>query len=725
MNSYNLGISGSWLLLILLLLISATFTLFTYYRTNPPINRGKKTFLIGLRTLALSLLIFSLFEPVLTGIRSKIIAPKIAVLYDNSLSMKLEDAGGERINKYKSAVNNSKLNDYDKDNIIYRKFGETSKIVKNFSFDSLNFNDNLTDLSTALNSLFSSKQDENVKAIVLFTDGAFNTGTNPLYSAEELSLPIFTVGIGDSTEPKDISVQSLILNEVAYIDNPVPINVNIKANGYNGEELSVSIFDNNKLLENKKLKLESDFYEGTIYFTYLPKEAGNRKITVKIDDKKGEITLRNNSISEFIKVLKNKRIISIFGGAPNADLSFVKQHLNTMKGVEVKEFVQSSGSSFYKMPTENEINSTELFILIGFPVVSTPEGILDKISKELSLGKPVLLITSLNTDFTKLRKLEEYLPFNTASSRPMEFSITSDFNVKAVSSPLIRINGTDDDIEKWKNLPPVFRTETFVRPKPESEIIATFKVNNVPLNEPFIISRNMNTRKSVAVIGYGLFRWKLLGYGSELSKGNTEPFDGFTTFLDNSLRWLSVSDLSKRVTIATTKKNYSKGEKIEFTAQVYDGSYLPVDNAMVNVSVSGNNESRNLNLVSTGNGRYYSSLDGLPSGDYAFSGDVVRNSQKIGSDDGRFSIGNVDSEHRNLRMQSGLLRAMSESSGGKFYNYDDVSNIINDIKSLQNFKPKPLTLRNDFALWNYAWVLIIALLLFALEWVIRKRAGMI
>ncbi len=725
MNSYNLGIQGSGLILILLLIIASFFTIFIYLRTNPPINKGKKFLLISLRTLALLLLIFALFEPVITGVRSKIIEPKIAVLLDNSLSMKLEDASGDRLSKYKNVFNDSKLSDYDDENIIFRKFGESSQLVQNFKFDSLDFNDNQTDITTAIHSITQAKQNDNVKALVIFTDGAFNTGSNPIYAAEELSLPIFTIGIGDSAEPKDISVQALILNEIAYIDNPVPINVNIKANGYKGEDLKISIFDNNKLLETKELHLEDDFYESTVYFTYLPKEAGNRKITVKIDDKKDEISYKNNSISEFIKVLKNKRIISIFAGAPSGDLSFVKQFLSDLKGVEVKEFVQSQGSNFYTQATETDISETELFIFIGFPINSTPQGIIDKIAKQLSHNKPIFLMTSLNTDFNKLKSIEEFLPFNTASTRPNEFTILPDFNPRAASNPLIRVNGTDDDIEKWKNLPPVFRTETFVRPKPESEIIATFKINNVPLNEPFIITRNINSRKSIAVIGYNLFRWKLIAYGGELSKGNENPFDAYTTFLDNSIRWLSVSDINKRITITTTKKNYTKGEKVEFTAQVYDASYLPVDNASVNVSVSGNNETRNINLVSVGNGRYISSLEGLPSGDFNFKGEVIRNSQKIGSDDGRFSIGSVDIEHRNLRMQVELLRTISEASGGKFYTYNNISSIIDDIKSLKSFKAKPITLRSDFALWNYVWLLIVSLLLFAIEWFIRKRSGMI
>ena len=724
MNSYNLGISGSWLFLILLLLLAIAFTIFIYYRTNPPINRGKKTFLTGLRSLGLVLLIFALFEPVFTGYRSSVITPKIAVLFDNSASMGIADAGGDRREVYKRAVEISKITSLNDDESSSRLFGENVRFLENFTFDSLNFSGNSTDLSESIRSLFAKKNDDNLRAVVMFSDGAFNFGQNPLYSVEELALPVFTIGIGDTTEPRDISIQSLILNEVAYIDNPVPVNANIKVVGYANQELKISILDNNNMLESRIIKADDDYFESTVYFTYIPKESGNRKITVRIEEKEGEITTKNNSISEYIKVLKNKRIISLFGGAPNADISFVKQYLSTLPGIEIKEFIQSSGSAFFKQPSENDIADTELFILIGFPIQTTPDNIMEKIARELANGKPILLITSLNTDFIKMRKIEEYLPFNTASSRAVEFNINADFTPKAISSPLLRVNGTDDDIEKWKNLPPIFRTETFVRAKPESELVATFKVNNVPLNEPFIITRNINSRKSVAIIGYGLHRWKLLGYAAEVAKGRTDNFDAFTKLIENTVRWLSVSDLNRRISITTTKKSYSKGERVEFVGQVYDASYLPVDNAVINVSVSGGDETREISMVSVGSGRYSANLDGLNAGDFNFSANILRAGNKIGSDNGRFSIGETEVEYRNMRMESAYLRTLSDVSGGKFYTEANVQTLLDDIKSLSTFKEKPLTKRNDFALWSYPWLLAIALFLFAVEWVIRKRSGM-
>jgi len=83
---------------------------------------------------------------------------------------------------------------------------------------------------------------------------------------------------------------------------------------------------------------------------------------------------------------------------------------------------------------------------------------------------------------------------------------------------------------------------------------------------------------------------------------------------------------------------YSHGERVEFIGQVYDASYLPVDNAVINISVSGGDEKRELSMISVGSGRYTANLDGLKSGDFSYDASVVRTSQKIGTDNGRLQL---------------------------------------------------------------------------------------
>lgn len=726
MNSYYLGLSGPWWLTVLLILIAVAFSIFSYRTTVPPISLFRKIVLISLRSFGLSLMLFIIFEPILTIISGSQEPPKLVVLLDNSLSLSQTDALGDRKIFFNKAIDNSNFSSLEKENIKTALFNSDIYSPEEFSIKELNFKGQLTDISKAIKWVSSNTEKENIQAVLLITDGAFNAGNNPVYDAEFLGKPIFTIGIGDSTEPRDVSVQSIITNENVYINNPVPVNVNIKVNGYNEGELTLRLLDNGVQIGEQKFTVNPDRKSFTAVFEYSPKQEGIRKLTTEISSFKNEITLRNNSANEFVNVLKNKRKIAIFSGSINPDYSFVKNSFQSEKGVEIISFIQKKGSEFYdKQPTEADVKDAEMFVLIGFPISETPPNVLQIIKKELEKGKPLLFIASQYLDYNKLKTLEEYLPFTTISSKPQEFLAVADIKPEYSSNPLLRVTGKDSDIDLWNQLPPVFRTETFVKVKPESEIVSGFKVNNAPLKEPLILTRTFGNKKSIAFLCYGLFRWKLLGYASELSKGRTETPDLFDIIIENSRKWLSTPQDNKQVIIRTTKKLYTNNETVEFLGQIYDAAYTPIENANVQVKVSGGNQERDLTLTSIGNGRYAGKLEGLPESDYFFTGTAIHNGNKIGSDKGRFNVGQIALEFQDLKMNSSLLHTISERTGGKFYLPESAKSFIRDLEQLKNFKPKSVTTRNESALWNLPLLLIISIICFGTEWFLRKRAGML
>lgn len=725
MNTFFISAAQSWILIIACIFLGIFFSLFIYRRTIPPISTRRKAALIALRAAGLSLLLFALFEPVLTVIQGSEQPPRLSVLLDNSASAVARDASGDRLNQYKLALKNSKFASLGEEEIITSVFDGEIKRLDAYSQDSISHKGMQTDISKAIHWTADNAEDENIRAALLITDGAFNTGRNPLYDAEAFGKPVFVIGIGDSAEPRDISVQSIIANEIAYIDNPTPVNVNIKVNGYSNMELQLVLSENDNQIATQSITVNPDKEYYSVVFEYLPKVAGMQKITASIAAQQGEITSKNNQNSEFIEVLKNKRKIALLAGAPSADIPFIKSSFGKEKGVEINEYIQKKGSEFYNNPTSQSMAETELFVLIGFPLTTTPQNVMQLLKRELDKGKPVLFVAGLHTDYTKLKTLEQYLPFVTESSRPVEFLAAPDIKPNSLSSPLLRVSGSEEDAAVWNTLPPIFRTETFVKVKPESEVVSTIKVNNAPLNEPLIVMRNFQNQKSVAVMGYGLFRWKLLGYASDMAKGRTEKPDMLDIFLQNTYKWLSVASQSKTVRIKTAKAAYSSGEKIILNAQVYDAAFTPVDNAAVKVNITGGRDNREITLASLGNGRYSGSVDGLPEGDYAFTGEAQSGSTSLGQDNGRFSVGVVALEYQNLRMNAPLLRAIAERTGGKFYTPAEAGKFLEDLKKAHGYTSRGITRKFEFALWNLPYLLAAAILFLSIEWFLRKRAGML
>jgi hypothetical protein len=270
---------------------------------------------------------------------------------------------------------------------------------------------------------------------------------------------------------------------------------------------------------------------------------------------------------------------------------------------------------------------------------------MELIKRELDRGKPLLFIASNDIDYKKLAKLGEHIPFTVLSEGRNEMQVLPSVNAKEVGNSILRVNGDKSDIEKWNALPPISKTETFIKPNPEANILMNYTFGNNAMNEPLIVSRTLGNKRGIFVLGYGLQRWKLQGYAEELSKGK-DVVDLYSQLMDNSVRWLSIDNSFDSFVLRTNKRTYTEGETVEFIAQLYDDSYLPVDEAKISVMVkSDNSKPREILLSDIGNGQYYYKLDNLSKGDYSYEGSASIGKNVMGKSSGRFIVGEMNPEY--------------------------------------------------------------------------------
>ncbi|MEI6091606.1 MAG: hypothetical protein WCR42_14215 [bacterium] len=722
MNSYTLNIDGSTTLLALICLVLFIGTVIIYRRVVPEISFSQKTGLVILRSAALIMIVFFLFEPIWTMISGKKIHPICRTYLDNSISMSLTDAAGNRKTIYNdvvSAINTRKI----KNKFIIYKFGES---VSEHNLDQkLSLKDASTNLSEPMRKMRRNLYEDNACASLFITDGCFNTGENPIYEAMKFNRPIYIIGIGDTAAPKDASVKGILTNEVVYKESPIPVNANISISGFPADSISAVLYEDGKQISKQKISFTPDNNNYSLVFEYTPKTSGNKKLTVKIPTLKGEITDKNNTKSVFVKVLEDKQKIALFAGAPTPDISFINSVIRRDKGIELKEYIQKSADQFYVIPTKESISSAETIVMIDFPNKYTPDGVLKNIAALLDKGIPILFFAGYNTDYQKLQILIDYLPFNTLRTTRKEYLASPDANSYSLNSPIMRINDDEGDIALWNSLPPVYKTETFVKVKPESDFVLGVKVNKISISEPLIVTRNFEGRKSVAVLAYGLFRWKLMGQGAQEARGIDDSPDIFSIFVSNSMKWLSTDNRTKTFICKTTKQQYSMSEPVVFNAQLYDAAFTPIDKGEVFVRIYNNDFEQNLNLEALGNGRYSGQIEGLKRGDYKFSAIAKNERLLIAKDNGIFSVGDISPEYDDLRMNKSLLTEIAKRSGGKYYDAQSAEKAINDIIENKNFVPYGITLREEMHIWEKWYFLVLAIVFFTTEWFLRKRYGLL
>ncbi|MBR9978093.1 MAG: hypothetical protein KFH87_08400 [Bacteroidetes bacterium] len=718
MTSFALSFSESVLLLLLLIAVAVLFSIWVYRHTIPEITRARQIVLIALRAMAIAVLLFLLFEPVINLQRSQELPPRVAVLLDNSKSMTVEDAGTARTALMQDFVSSSAwrnlAGDGERSDWL---FGGKAWPMQSITADSLTFSLAETDIGRALQQVYDAEARQNLRSVVLVTDGVFTAGKNPLYAAQAMGVPVHVVGVGDSTEKKDILVSRVIANSIAYIESTLPVDVTIRSAGFEDGRTRVTLLEDGSELASEVLELRPGANEYPFTFHYTPEEEGVRKLTVRVDPLEGELTTRNNRRDVFVKVLKSKINVVIVASAPSPDVALLQRELKKDVNISATLFSQRSGGTWYDgTPGAATFLEADVVMLVGFPANRGDVGVLRHIAEAMEKkAVPLFLLPSRTTDFGTLRQgLDNLLPYEVLQSRPNEIEVFFERNEQARLHPVIA-TGLPDRV--WSRLPPLFKTESSFRTRAGAEMLGTMRLNNISFNEPLLVVRRLGRSKVLAWTAYGLWRWELAH----------DVLDGEVPgrLLSNAVRWLTTRDDDKRVRITPAKEFFDSGEEVELHAQVYNESYEPVDNAAVNVAVTHEGEIRELMLTPLGAGRYSGILDVTDEGDYSFRGVAELDGQELGSDDGRFVVGELNIEFQDTRMNNVLLRQIAATTGGRYFHIDDFSALPAAVNEHPSFSPTDRIIKSDIQLWNIVWLLALAVLLFAVEWYLRKQAGML
>jgi hypothetical protein len=213
-----------------------------------------------------------------------------------------------------------------------------------------------------------------------------------------------------------------------------------------------------------------------------------------------------------------------------------------------------------------------------------------------------------------------------------------------------------------------------------------------------------------------LWHWRL-----QKKSGAESIYNGFFNDVN---KWLCASSERERFVCNPTKRVYSNGERVEFVAELYDESFNPDNEEEISVDVWASSVRNSLTLNSIGNGLYDGYFEAPISGDYSFSAKVKAGKETF-KKTGRFSVGEYEVEYAKTGADMQTLQELASVTNGKCYFNQEYKPYFDIIKKIQSKGVKEVSKRLEIVLWNNYWMLIILIALFALEWFLRKREGML
>lgn len=710
--------------LLLCSAVAGAMAFWLYRRTTPELSARKRAVLAVVRFAALFFILFLLFEPVLRLIDREEKPAILAVLVDNSQSLLVtsnEDSSAVSVReRIRAVIGRLPADAREADIHVYGFDGdlETGEET-NILLDSLNFDGSRTNISRALEQLQEHLGDENFQGALLLSDGQYNTGRNPLHVADRFPVPIYTAVLGDTSRHRDVMIRRVMTNDIAYVDTELPIQVGLRAEGFDNSSAVLSISEDGEFLSSQRVQLPEGSSEITVDLAVTPPDEGLHRYTVSVSRLEGEVTYRNNIESFTVRVLTSKRKILLVAAAPGPDVSSIRQLLEIDPTFEVDSYVQKAPGEFYEGSLPESLGEYDVLVMAGYPGRAAAPTEMSRLQSALEEGLPLFFVLTRDTH---LQFLDEYfgdvLPAvpDRIRSGFVEawFSLVPD----AARHNVMEIQGSTS--ESWSRLPPLMYSQTRWQASPDARVLARTRIRDVDLDDPLFLLRDRAGSRSAALLGANTWRWRNV---PEDLAGSAELWPALFA---NTLEWLSAREDDQPVRVVPVRDLFGGGESVELLGQVYDETLNPVSNAAVEVRVTdADGVAYPYVMNPVGNGRYALEAGTFPEGTYHFEAQATRNDEVIGTDEGEFAVGALTLEFKETRANAALMRQIAQRSGGRFIEPEEMESLSNRLRSRGAFAPVIVEREEEIELRRRYLFLALVIGLLTMEWFLRKRSGMV
>jgi len=674
---------------------------FVYNRSVPRLEGLRFYFLASLRFLALFIILSLLFQPSCNNSSSSEQPAILAILADNSQSLQLNaDVPVADVISSLPAVASR----------LYA-FGNSTREVT--TTDSLGSDDVRTNIAGALVDVSEDLKDEHLRGVLLITDGQYNTGRNPLYTAEQYGVPIHTVIMGDTLGQRDLRVRRMTTNELGYVNQTLPVQVELQAEGFQNETITLSLLSGSQLLQSHTVDIQEASTNAIVDFAYTPAEEGLHQLRVVVTQLEGEITYRNNMETVTVRVLASKKRILLLAAGPGPDLASIIQLLDRVHDVDVVSYVQKTPNSFYEGALPPSLADFDLLLLVGFPGRNTDTDLQERIVRAVTHGLPILFFVNRQTDIHDLDNLGSQLPVF-AQQYPLLFEEVSVLlTPMGLQHPILDIPAIEEALDR---LPPLHYTQSIWQISPDAHVLAHVSSSNQPL----LVIRNRAGNRSAAFLGTGIWRW------NNLPKDFDNHNEVWPALFGNLIQWLSTPEDDRLLRVRPTREVFDGGETIQLTGQVYDESLNPIPDALLTVDliISDNVQYPHV-MEAMGDGRYILETGTLPEGTYTYVATATHRDKIIDRDTGQFTVGGLTLEFKETRANALLLRQIARRSGGIFMTPASVEELHDTLAADSLFHPLTIDNTRTIPLWQWSPFLFLTILCISVEWGLRKRWGLV
>ncbi|MFU8843897.1 MAG: hypothetical protein ACNA7V_08845 [Bacteroidales bacterium] len=680
--------------IIFCLLLGALYAYVLYYKNqNSGFGIRLRYALALFRMITVSVIAFLLLNPLIRYTSQFTEKPVIVIGLDNSASIRTMSDSIYFLNDYSASLQKLADDLSVRFDVRIYTFGENVRPGLN-----LDFSDSQTDISGFLDEVKNVYSYRNTGAMIVASDGLYNRGSNPVYAAQGLNMPVYTIALGDTTIHRDVLIKRVNYNRVSFVGNDFPVEIVVEAKKSYGLSTRLSIKRNQEVLYNHSIEITREGFMEK-YIVYLKSdEPGIQRFTISLSPVAGEITLENNVQDIFIDLLEGKQKILLLANAPHPDISAIKQAVQSNVNFEITDFLTED--------FDQSVTDFDLVILHGLPSVKNSIGFLLEQLQQESI--PVFFIITQQTSLHLFNEQKaglviqpENILYNEARPR-----FNQQFSIFTLS---------DKTILLFESAPPLVSPYTTIRMQALASPLLFQRIGSVNTSDPQLVFFESGDNRYGALLGEGIWRWRIKSFSSF---EDHQPFD---ELINNTVQFLALK-ADKRFFRVITANSYDETDDVEFEAQLYNEIYELVNDPEVQLLItdqSGNefpfvfNRTANAYLLNAGK---------MEPGVYGYEA-TSRLGDKFFSERGEFTVTRLNIELMNTVADHNLLFNLAASRGGEMIYPQQLTDLGEIIRSRDDVRSITYFQKTFSEVLNNVWLLMALLVIMSAEWFIRKRAG--
>jgi len=687
--------------LIFCILAGALYTYILYRKENrfTDIPQKKLYGMMLARFLSVTVISFLLLSPLIKTISKSIEKPIIIFAQDNSESIIANIDSATFKNSYNNEISKILNNLKEEYEVETYTFGEN--LNKSTNFEYTEKSTNFTELFNELQTKYANR---NVGALIISSDGIYNEGMNPVYTAAEFNFPIYTVALGDSSSQHDIILASVRVNKIAFLGNKFPIQATVNIEDLEGEKTVLEISDGNNILFSKEITATSNQYTETVNIELEAKKVGLQRYTLKLKEHEDEVNVINNTKDIIIEVIDSKQKILILANSPHPDVSAMRAELEKNPNFLVDYF-----------PIKNfngNLNEYNLVILHQLPsLTNSATTILSSISKNKI---PVFFILGSQSSTNALNTLNTGLSITRRNNSfdEVQGNVNNDFSLFETS------DGVKDFI---KQAPPILTPFGEWKLAGESTILFYQRIRNIETTNPllaFMPESPYNENKVGFLCGEGIWRWRLFDFNENGSH------DIFGELINKTVQYLALQ-LNKEQFEVRLQNVFNENEAVLIEAETYNESFEPLTNSNISIEITnsdGNNFHYNFLPDDLGTKTYFLNAGIFPVGDYTYKASVEIGGKNF-TKEGQFSVVPVNLEALKTVANHQLLYRLANESNGQIIYPNNLEELEKLILENENIVPVSYSEKELKDLIHIKLLLFFIVILLSVEWFARKYFG--